>query len=303
MTLQSPPAREDDAMTAPGGAKRAPEGYLLLAVERQRYFDMACSLARSLRAYDPDRPVALAVDPSIVVDHRRTLFDHIVVMEPKAGYVGVMHKLRLFDVNPFERALFVDSDCLMARANVSAYWRSFGSGCNTIGDAIVGGNWKGLDVAGVIRTLGLRHLVKMNAGVIFFDRSELSENIYRYMQDLVTLIPKGITPIHQNRPGQYSMEPLLGAAMAKYEVEPLKIVRGIGSLMVSTLYARRVTIDYDLGVSYLEKPNVSSFLELLIPGRVTWTSHSPILMHFVGLKPASVYEKACARLARAAEAP
>jgi hypothetical protein len=268
------------------------EGYILLATERQKYFDMACNLARSIRVFDPSRPIALIVDPSIATGAHGGIFDEIVVMPPKAGYVGVMNKLRLFDANPFDRALFIDSDCLMARPGISAYWESFDEGCNTLGRIITDGDWKGLDIPKVIETLGLKHLVMMNAGIVFFDKSELSKNIFAYMEELVELIPKGITVVHQKREGQYSMEPILGAALAKFGMQPMKILPRIGSLMVSTLYARHVRIDPKLGVSYLEKPDKSSFRAYFPLSGAKWTSHSPILIHFIGLRPADVYASA-----------
>jgi hypothetical protein len=273
-----------------GQADAGDEGYLLMAVERQKYFDMACNLACSIRVFDQTRKIALIVDDHITVDDRKLFFDFIVPIENKSGYVGVMHKIRLFPYSPFQRTMFIDSDCLMVKPNVSEYWKAFSVGCNALGHVMNRGSWKGLKVENIAKHLGLPHIVYLNAGVMYFDKSDKSRDIFEYMQEIFKS-PQGITTIHQKRAGQYSMEPILGAALAKFEVSPMSILPNVGSLMVTTLHARRVHVDPGLGVSYLEKPDTPSHLASLIPGLCTWTCHSPILMHFIGLKPENLYRK------------
>jgi len=256
---------------------------------------MACNLAQSIRLTDPSRPIALVIDETIRVDHRADLFAHLCVMPRADKFVGVLNKLRLYDASPFARSLFVDSDCLMMRASIGPYWAAFTQGCNTLGEKLSSGQWKGLDIKDLIREIGTDHLVKMNAGVIFFDKSALSKNIFRYMNDIFIEKSSRITTIHQKRPGQYSMEPILGAALAKFAVEPMQIQPMAGSLMVSTLDARHIRVSVDHGVAYLEKPQWRTPLRINLPGAAVWTPHSPIFLHFIGLKPKDIYRSVVAR--------
>ena len=273
------------------------EGYVLLATEHRKYYEMACNLARSIRFQDPSRPIALICDESLVTDDRIARFDRIVLLPRRDRFVGVLNKLRLFEVSPFERSLFVDGDCLMMRSSVSPYWQSFTGGCNTLGQKLTEGQWKGLDIRTITREIGTDYLVKMNAGVIFFDRSPLSEHMFEYMIDLFGHKAAKVSTIHQNRPGQYSMEPILGAAMARFGVEPMSLQPRAGSLMVSTLDARHIRASLQRGVVYLEKPHWRTRLRINVPGAALWTAHAPIFLHFIGLKPRPLYESLVTELA------
>jgi len=270
-----------------------------MALEQQKYYAMACNLAQSIRLHDPSRPIALILDEAIAPDARCELFDRIVLMPKLDRFIGVLNKLRLFEVAPFARNLFVDGDCLMVRASIAAYWQGFAGGCNTLGQKLTEGRWKGLDIRAIRREIGTDHLVKMNAGVLFFDRSPLSERMFSYMIDLFLRKAAMVSTIHQNIPGHYSMEPILGAAMARFGIEPMRILPQAGSLMVSTLDARHIRASVQRGVVYLEKPEWRTRLRINLPGSATWTAHAPIFLHFIGLKPKHLYESLVAEMAAA----
>lgn len=270
------------------------QGYLTLAVDRQKYYDMSIQLALSLKLWDPDKPIALIYNEGITLGPEADIiFDETIFMPSDENYVGVMNKIRVYDYTPFNKTIFVDADCIMMKKGIDYYWKIFdGHGFNLLGNKSISGAWKGFEIKEVISSLGIDYMVRMNAGVFYFEVGGKSKEFFDYTNSLCTSALQILGSIHQEREGQYSIEPLLGAAMGRFGIEPLSLDPAMGSLMVSTWRARNCRFDVRAGISELEKPSGFWFnLPHAALGK-GWVKHSPIFAHFIDRKPRKQYQKA-----------
>ena len=89
------------------------KGVLTIAHTDPKYATQAVTLARSIRLRDPDMPLAVATD----LDARlfRGLYD-VVVPWDFSRRPGVLCKLDVYDISPFETTLFIETDCLAVRS-------------------------------------------------------------------------------------------------------------------------------------------------------------------------------------------
>lgn len=89
------------------------KGVLTIAHTKPKYATQAVTLARSIRLRDPDMPLAVATD----LDARlfRGLYD-IVIPWDFTHRPGVLCKLDVYDISPFETTLFIETDCLAVRS-------------------------------------------------------------------------------------------------------------------------------------------------------------------------------------------
>lgn len=115
--------------------------------------------------------------------------------------------------------------------------------------------------------------------------------MFSYMRMLCLNHKEDLSGIHQKRKGQYATEPIIGAAMGAFGIEPLGVNMEVGSLMVSTWRARNCHFDLLHGVSHIEKPRGFYFNIPLPAFAKGWVSHSPIFAHFIDLKPVDVYQR------------
>jgi len=90
-----------------------PKGVLTIAHTKPKYATQAVTLARSIRLRDPDMRLAVATD----LDARlfRGLYD-IVIPWDFSRRPGVLCKLDVYDISPFETTLFIETDCLAVRS-------------------------------------------------------------------------------------------------------------------------------------------------------------------------------------------
>lgn len=275
------------------------EGYLTLACGSRKYLDLAINLAASIRRWDSSRPICLVHDEYLpLTEQDRRLFDHCVLMESHPEFAGCANKLRLFDFSPYEKSFYIDSDCLVVKDDMDRHWRKFaGSGFNVAGGKSTSGHWYNFSIAEACARLNLKYIVQMNSGVIYFTREggkpvfDEALRLYHEARDIV-----GST--HQKRADQLADEPFFGAAMGKLEIEPVSYNPEEGSIMITTLYARRLEVDLNRGTSRIEKPAGFYVLNRLFAK--SWVKHSPTIVHFIALKPKKTYASLVSQLSRAA---
>ncbi len=273
------------------------QGYLVLALDKQKYFDMAAYLAMSIRLFDPDRPICLLHNAAITLPEGiDRLFDHVICLPERSGVVGVMNKVQVYDHTPFEETMAVDADCVMMKPGIDVYWDQFAPhDFNLLGEKIKSGIWKEKNVATIIKKMNIPHIIKMNAGVFYFRKNEGGKRFYDRMAYLLDNHLDDISHYDQGRKGQYSIEPIIGVAMVQEGIEPLSVDHSVGSLMVSTWRSRNVRFDIDAQTSQLEKMNGFWGLPLPILAR-NWVRHSPIFAHFIGLEPKGDYHRLVTQL-------
>ena len=113
--MKREPSREADAE----GDSR---GIVTLAVGHRRYLEMAVDMALSYHEHDR-RDVVLVADAGIAQIARSeygSIFGDVVVLAPRFRE-GRAVKFGVVEASPFDRALYVDADCLIV-GSLEEYW-------------------------------------------------------------------------------------------------------------------------------------------------------------------------------------
>ena len=99
------------------------EGYIVLAPGAAPYIEMATNLAASLRVMDPRRGVCLVHDEGAELPaEARLLFTDFAPLPADPLYPPLMNKLRLYNLSPYARTMYVDADCLLVKRDVDLQW-------------------------------------------------------------------------------------------------------------------------------------------------------------------------------------
>lgn len=156
------------------------EGYLVLAMGKQKYLDMARNLAMSLKLLDPHRPICLVHDSNLPLrDIDSDLFDHTSLLEEEAEFVGCTNKIRLFDCSPYQRTMYIDADCLLVKKGIDFYWELFnGQYFNMTGEKTNCGSWYGIDISKACKVSNVQYIAKMNSGIFYFEKKSKSRRIF-----------------------------------------------------------------------------------------------------------------------------
>jgi hypothetical protein len=239
------------------------EGYLLVASNSRKYFTLAASAARSIRFFDSQRQICLACDDeAAIAPEDRPVFDHVVKL-PRAELKGTEHHLYINLISPFERTLYVDSDCLLSSPRIGEIWGKL-AGYNVTfpGRKITEGTWR-VNIVELRQLLGLDYVVQLNGGVFYFDRSLQAATFFETAQQLFEKQRAQITTKH-NSGGGLANEPIWGATMALTGSAIFPLTE---HLNVSTLRTERWSIE-------------SAPCIRLWKDNATW---SPVFCHFLGL--------------------
>ena len=283
-------------------ATAASQGYITIAAEHQRYLDMAVVLALSLKISDPGRPICLLYDDHVELPPQSDrIFDHLVKLEPDPDYRGCMHKLRLYDWTPFAQTMFIDADCLLVKAQIDTYW----SACASRGFAAPGlprssGRWLGFNVEELCRRFECPYLVVLNSGAFYFEKGKLGSSLFEEARRLYARRRDELRRYHRGQAGQYADEPFFGVAMGRLGLEPIAEDPQAGPWMLTTWRARGLDFDLEAGRSVAQTPawhwlpatvryvprSWVTFLEGSVAG---WVQHSPVFLHFIGMKPRARY--------------
>lgn len=270
------------------------EGYLLLATGSSKYLDMARNLAASIRVMDGTRRICLVHDKDARLDPADTqLFDNHAILENDPRYPGFMKKIQLFSLSPYDRAMFVDADCLLVKRDIDKYWDTARPYPFAItGSRRTSGEWKGADIAQLLRQENAPYLVQMNSGVFCFDRSLEAKKFFEGLNEFYLRRRDQLgVGLHRGSPAQTD-EIYIGLWMGLNGVDSCGGRDGASSWMVSTWRAFGMTIDPEHGTSILHKPRRSIMgVPNLIGG---WDRLSPSFVHFVGLKPRRRYSQLAA---------
>ncbi len=153
------------------------QGYLLMAVGRRRFLDMAADLVLSLRRFDA-RPVALATDEALGIlaaSEYPGLFDRLLIVPDYARHHRAL-KFCAADITPFDETVYIDVDCLVLRSP-EALWTGAGESPITMtGELLTPDSrdrWhQGFRTADIMRRLGLEAYLKVNGGVVHFRKAD-----------------------------------------------------------------------------------------------------------------------------------
>lgn len=269
----------------------AAQGYLTVALDFDRYVDMAVNLACSIRHFDKSRPICLVHNDKVhISETAKKVFTHFVCLTPREGYLGCMNKILLDEVSPFGETMYVDADCLLVKDDIDRHWRQLAMQYFSMtGDKRTSGRWNSLDIATVRERFSIPHVVQMNSGVFYFRKSAETTRFFNRLRELYRDYRDLLSNIHQSRAGQYADEPFFGVAMAEFGLNPVAGAPGSGSLMVTTWRARNCAFDPARQISRIDKPQSYWFGIPYLTRR--WVQHSPTIAHFIALKPRRVYDR------------
>jgi FkbM family methyltransferase len=186
-------------------------GVLTMAFGPSQYIRMAKGLARSIRLHDPRARLAIVTDrePASL----RRWFDVVVPMNPEFG-PGLAQKLHLDRYTPFERTLFLDSDFLCYR-DVAEFWEQFRgtTGFRLFGDHLAPGaeHYALHDTTRFLAGLGLSRMVVSNTGIMFFDRSEVTREVFNLARGIADRGEE--LGIRRHPVGFFNDEPIFGAVV------------------------------------------------------------------------------------------
>jgi hypothetical protein len=257
----------------------AEEGYILVASGDQKYYKFAAQAARTIKYFDTQRAICLACDDkNAVAKTDLGLFDAFAVLRNTEKLRGTEHHLYMYDLSPFERTMYIDSDCLVASARIHDIWSKLRSSHVSFqGNRRVEGEWRRLDIAAIRRKFNLDYVLQLNGGVFYFDRSTEAQNFFGLAQSLFDARHPEITQTHVHGGGR-SNEPIWAVAMAlsRFAEMPLSSL-----WQLSTTRLERWSID--------SAPSIT----MLKDGRL----QTPIICHFLGLGgpkcPNDLYKAFC----------
>ena len=255
------------------------KGYLTLALDKQKYVDMAINLSLSIKRVDQS-PVCLLINDKVKLPTKyESLFDYVITIPQNEDTSGCANKIFMFQHSPFEKTLFVDADCLMIGNDISFFWEVLEKYHFTVvGQKAKSGAWgRYMNISQICQKFDLPYVVRMNSGVIYFDKSPIAQKVASKLEAYYHNSRKEMTSHHRDVPGEYADEPLIGAAMGYYQLEPLPEVIEGKSLMMATYKGSHFNIDISE-----EKCNFQK------GGKV----YSPTICHFGGvLYPYNIYKK------------
>lgn len=273
------------------------QGYIVLALGPSQYVAMATNLAASIRVMDGKRPICLihdmgAIIPKIWADQ----FDHLVGLEPDTRYPHVMNKLRLFDLSPYALTMFVDADCVLVKRDVDDYWRKAEMRPFSItGAKSISGEWKGVNIADVLKQEGAQYLIRMNAGVFCFDKSASARSFFDGVNDFYLRRRDHLNISLYHGKKTQTDELYLGIFMGLSGMDCDNVAnRGHNSWMVSTWRAVYCNFEPKIGKSIIYKGDRHILGLPFMPRSVT--KLSPTFAHFIGLKPRLTYSRLTAQM-------
>lgn len=274
------------------------EGYVVLAFDDSRYVELAVNLALSVRRADT-RPISVVVGGGVTVPDRvRPLFDRVIATPADNALRGAMNKLHLATTSPYDRTLYLDSDCLLFSPRIAFFWQKYrGRGFVVEGHRQSEGpafacSLGEKDAGTLCRLLGIPFLSVFNAGAIYFERGPEAMRVFAATRALYDGAHRDAISYRYKHAGEYADEPFFGAALGQLGIapdEPPPTQR----LQVTTPNITDAVMDIDTGdLRVVKQP----------PGgkpRV-WAG---VVAHFCGLAPMDRYFALADKLRKEAHLP
>ena len=274
------------------------EGYIVLAFDDSRYLDLAANLALSIRRAEA-RPISVIVNRAVQVpDEVRALFDQVIVAPEDDTVRGAMNKLRLYGLTPYDRTLYLDSDCLLFSPRIAFFWQKYrGRGFVVEGHrqsegSVFACSLGEKDAAVLCRLLDIPFLSVFNAGAIYFERGPEAARVFDTTRALYDGPHRDAISYRYKHAGEYADEPFFGAALGQLGIAPLEPLP-THRLQVTTPNMTDAVMDLDLGDLRVVKQPPGGKPRL-------W---SGVVGHFCGLAPMDRYFALADKLRREAGLP
>ncbi len=215
-------------------------GILTIAYGAETYLRMGCALARSVRHYDREVSLAVVTDTP---EYFKDVYDYTIPVDLSYGS-GVQQKLYLDRYSPFDKTLFVDSDCLFYGAP-DPLWTFFaveaGVGVRSWGPLTHGDECQGVaDFDRYLDSFGLEKVHNIKGGFYYFDDSDEGTAVFDTARDIAGRRDEvGLTPF-KNAP--VADEVIIATALELCGIEPLPA----GSAPVNTFLGRTEPIEINV---------------------------------------------------------
>ena len=161
------------------------EGLITIAYGPQKYIRMARALALSYRRHLPKRPFAVVTDQSSAKE-LGTCFDVVIPITLAYGS-GVVQKLYADIYSPFDKTLFVDSDCIFYKSPERIWDLYAGKPFSMRGWRYLTGSTDYekqhpyefvQNTSDFLKANNISRLPLFNSGVFFFSRSETASRVF-----------------------------------------------------------------------------------------------------------------------------
>ncbi|MEM9213312.1 MAG: hypothetical protein AAGD25_03105 [Cyanobacteria bacterium P01_F01_bin.150] len=187
---------------------RTERGILTIAHTKNKYVRQANNLAMSIRLRDPDIPIAVVSNLSH--DSFDPSFTQVISWD-FSDTPGLISKLSLYDMTPFDETLFIDADCLALKSldPVFEYFKDYEFGVFGINKPQP--NWF-LEISRVKNEISSDEYPGFNGGIYYFKRGKLSKDTFQIAKSLIPKYKELKIASFGGFPGE---EPLISLAMAK----------------------------------------------------------------------------------------
>lgn len=174
-------------------------GYVTLAVGNPRYLELAVDMRLSLAEHDP-LPVALVADERLarVTGERYPgVFDHLAILPERfRAHRGIKYGVGVS--SPFERNIFIDSDCIVL-SPLDGYWEQLaGADIAFVGRLLEGDDedrHHGFSTRWLRQRFGIDAYLKSNSGVFYFRKSTavplFEECLTLYLEEILPKLRGG----------------------------------------------------------------------------------------------------------------
>lgn len=260
------------------------EGYVAIAMDDSRYMDLAANLALSIRRLDT-RPISVIVNKAITIKPEyRALFDSIIEAPDEPDIRGAMNKARLYRYTPFERTMYVDTDCVLFSNRIEFFWHKLRGqpfvieGLRQKVGPVFACSLGVKDAAAICARMNVPHVIVCNTGVMYFERSPLTEQIFERVLALYRSADRDHISYPFKHQGEYNDEPFFGVVLPTLDVAPLDSPL-THRLQVTTPNMVDGVFDLDIG-------NVQVLKQAQGQTAQVW---SGAICHFCGLAPMDIY--------------
>jgi hypothetical protein len=196
--------------------KKNEKGILVIAQGHERYLNMACNLAVSLRLTNPHIPLALVTDKATT--EAKKIYDYIIDINPQYG-IGFSQKIHMDIYSPFEKTLFIDADCLVID-NIDFLWKGFnGKPVSVLGYKKAEGEFLGTTIEQLREKLSFSFLPSFNGGVYYFEKGAAAIAVFSLARELFYNRYDELSLVKfSGKPGD---EPVMSLAMGMHNMQPL----------------------------------------------------------------------------------
>lgn len=183
-------------------------GILTIAHTKQKYVRQAVNLALSIKNSNPKMPIAVVTN--LHTEDFNQLFDQVINWD-FSNIPGLIAKLSIYEMSPFQETMFLDADCLVIKPlhHVFDYFSS--EEFAVFGINKENPSWF-QDIKLINQEVPSKTYPGFNGGLYYFKKTNFAKSIF---EDARALLPK-YDQLKINYFGKYpGDEPLVSLAMAQ----------------------------------------------------------------------------------------